>query len=99
MLNVPKPTTQTQKPRHELIAECAYSIWEKEGRPNGRELTHWLQAEAQLSKRTSTGTTASKAVTPVQQPRTTTKQPALIQTTLTPGAARQGTTVTRGQRN
>lgn len=30
------------------IALCAYLIWEKEGRPLGRESEHWLQAEAQL---------------------------------------------------
>jgi hypothetical protein len=29
----------------EEIAFCAYLIWEKEGRPSGREKEHWLQAE------------------------------------------------------
>jgi len=32
----------------EEIAYCAYLIWEKEGRPPGREKEHWLQAETQL---------------------------------------------------
>jgi hypothetical protein len=32
----------------ELIAALAYSIWEQEGRPAGRDVEHWLQAEAQL---------------------------------------------------
>jgi hypothetical protein len=35
-------------PTAEEIAFCAYLIWEKEGRPSGREKEHWLQAETQL---------------------------------------------------
>ena len=31
-----------------LIAQCAYICWESEGRPPGRELEFWLQAEALL---------------------------------------------------
>jgi len=30
------------------IARCAYAIWEKEGRPEGRQVEHWLEAEAQI---------------------------------------------------
>jgi hypothetical protein len=37
-----------QAPTHEEIAVCAQSIYEREGRPQGREVQHWLQAEAQL---------------------------------------------------
>ena len=33
---------------HHEIAMCAYGIWEQEGRPAGRALDHWLQAELQL---------------------------------------------------
>jgi hypothetical protein len=35
-------------PTEDEIAYCAYLIWEKEGRPKGREREHWLQAETQL---------------------------------------------------
>src|SRR3954471_17472153 len=28
--------------------ERAYQIWEEEGRPGGREIDHWLQAEGEL---------------------------------------------------
>ena len=28
--------------------ERAYKIWEENGRPDGREIEHWLQAEAEL---------------------------------------------------
>ncbi|HEY5706253.1 MAG TPA: DUF2934 domain-containing protein [Terrimicrobiaceae bacterium] len=31
------------------IAVCAYCIWEQEGKPEGRALDHWLQAEFQLT--------------------------------------------------
>jgi hypothetical protein len=30
------------------ISARAYSIWEREGRPDGKALSHWLQAEAEL---------------------------------------------------
>jgi len=30
------------------IAKRAYVIWEGEGRPSGKELDHWLRAEAEL---------------------------------------------------
>jgi hypothetical protein len=32
----------------EELAAVAYSIWENEGRPEGRAVEHWLQAEARL---------------------------------------------------
>jgi Protein of unknown function (DUF2934) len=35
-------------PTHKDIEVCAYWIWEQEGRPEGRALDHWLQAELQL---------------------------------------------------
>lgn len=33
------------------IAFRAYRIWEAAGRPDGRALDHWLQAEAELAAR------------------------------------------------
>jgi DUF2934 family protein len=30
------------------IAERAYRIWEGEGRPSGRDIDHWLRAEAEV---------------------------------------------------
>lgn len=35
-------------PTNEAIAERARQIWEKEGRPSGRDLEIWLEAERQL---------------------------------------------------
>lgn len=31
------------------IAARAYEIWEKQGRPHGRDKEHWLQAAAELA--------------------------------------------------
>ena len=31
------------------IRERSYQIWEQEGRPEGRDLDHWLQAERELA--------------------------------------------------
>ncbi|MGE4047454.1 MAG: DUF2934 domain-containing protein [Acetobacteraceae bacterium] len=30
--------------------ERAYQIWEREGRPEGREIEHWMQAKRELSE-------------------------------------------------
>ena len=38
-----------QAPTHDEIADCARRIYETEGRPEGRAMEHWLQAEAQLT--------------------------------------------------
>ncbi|MGA8653483.1 MAG: DUF2934 domain-containing protein [Xanthobacteraceae bacterium] len=34
--------------RHVEIAKRAHAIWELEGRPSGRDLDHWLRAEAEF---------------------------------------------------
>lgn len=44
-----KPILEAKlKCAHEEIAHCAYLIWESEGRPEGRALMHWMQAEVRL---------------------------------------------------
>lgn len=37
------------------IEKCAYAIWEHQGKPQGHDIEHWLQAEAEVAakKRTS----------------------------------------------
>jgi hypothetical protein len=32
----------------QLIRQRAYEIWEREGRPHGRDRIHWLRAEAEI---------------------------------------------------
>jgi hypothetical protein len=43
-----KTTDQEWKPTQEDIARRAYEIFEQCGRPQGRDLDHWLKAEGQL---------------------------------------------------
>ena len=33
----------------ELIAKRAYEMWENAGRPTGRDVEHWLKAEAEAA--------------------------------------------------
>jgi hypothetical protein len=40
----------TRRPTEADIAVRAYEIYEREGRPNGRHLAHWIQAEAELAQ-------------------------------------------------
>lgn len=52
-MNSEEPTqadteTANGEPAVEEIALHAYAIWENEGRPDGHDIDHWLQAEAQL---------------------------------------------------
>jgi len=34
--------------REQAIRERAYAIWEEEDRPEGKDLDHWLRAEAEI---------------------------------------------------
>jgi hypothetical protein len=34
--------------REQAIRERAYAIWEEEGRPDRKDLDHWLRAEAEI---------------------------------------------------
>ncbi|MEO7101147.1 MAG: DUF2934 domain-containing protein [Luteolibacter sp.] len=42
--------SRSSEPTNEEVAVLAYSFFESEGRPEGRELEHWLCAKEQLSK-------------------------------------------------
>ena len=41
-----------QSTREEAIRERAYAIWEGEGRPDGKDLDHWLRAETEIISNT-----------------------------------------------
>jgi len=43
------------------IAERAYLIWERMGRPQGLELEHWLRAEAELAEPQASMTSSDRA--------------------------------------
>ncbi len=36
------------EPTREDIAAAAHATWEQEGRPEGRDVEHWLKAETEL---------------------------------------------------
>lgn len=40
----------SNKPTAGNIAQKAYEIWEAEGRPEGRDVAHWHQAERDISE-------------------------------------------------
>lgn len=42
------PSTQPRPPTQEQIAALAHAIWVDRGRPEGRDLDNWLEAERQL---------------------------------------------------
>jgi hypothetical protein len=47
------------------ILQRAYEIWESEGRPHGRDKTHWFMAEAEVS--------TAQPGNPARKPRTITR--------------------------
>lgn len=36
----------------QAIRERAYNIWEREGRPHGRDFEHWVRAQVELTAET-----------------------------------------------
>lgn len=52
---------------HEDISKRAREIWEREGRPEGRDMEHWLQAEAELREGTIAQADSESVQTAVMQ--------------------------------
>ena len=46
---LPLTESEMQDDRAEAIRQRAYALWELEGRPDGKDLEHWLRAEAEIS--------------------------------------------------
>jgi hypothetical protein len=44
-----KQTKIFNEPTQDEIAAYAYKLWEAEGRPDGHDMDHWLQAKAHLT--------------------------------------------------
>ena len=42
-----------QSTKEQAIGERAYAIWEGEGRPDGKDLDHWLRAETEIISNTA----------------------------------------------
>jgi hypothetical protein len=69
----------SNKPTHEQISARAYQIFVERGCPEGCELEHWLEAEAQLSAETqrqpnSVASMAGVATTSTSAPKPTQPQ-------------------------
>lgn len=45
----PDTSTSTALTGSDAISRRAYEIWEREGRPEGNDMRHWLQAEQELA--------------------------------------------------
>lgn len=43
-----EPGQNSARPQADEVAARAYQIWDHEGRPDGRDVDHWLQAEQEL---------------------------------------------------
>jgi hypothetical protein len=49
IISTPTPVTRTcPPPTNDQVAALAYAIWLDRGRPEGRDMEHWLEAERQL---------------------------------------------------
>ena len=64
--------------REQAIRERAYAIWEQDGRPEGRSLAHWSQAQVEIGteqvvlenrKRVNSGAARSVTRQPLRQRR------------------------------
>ena len=60
-MHMSKNAKSHQAPTHEEIAICAQAIYEREGRPQGRAMEHWLAAEKQLNAERKGGANESSA--------------------------------------
>jgi len=61
-----------QPPTHEEISACALRIYEMEGRPEGKAMEHWLQAEAQLTSERKAQVTEATPKAPKSAAKSTT---------------------------
>jgi hypothetical protein len=62
--------------RHAEIERRAYLTWEREGRPKGMALAHWLRAEVEFdAEQNSQGATADA---PRRQPATTKRKSSTV---------------------
>ena len=56
-------------PTHDEIAICARHIYEAEGRPQGKAMEHWLQAEARIAPDARHRERKAQAAGPAKNPR------------------------------
>ncbi len=57
------------RPLDSEIETRAYFLWEREGRPHGRDQAHWFEAEAQLAPRGTPSNAGAKARAKAAKPK------------------------------
>jgi hypothetical protein len=96
-------SNSTSLPHHGLTAEAvsrrAYELWEQEGRPESRDLHHWLRAEQQLlaeqNRSNGAGSSNASSARPANtdtQPLQGTRAGAAMNRDASTNAKRSGTT-------
>jgi len=61
------PSPQNEAPSaHEQIAGLAYHLWEQAGRPDGRDVEFWTQAESQAKQARASTTATPDSVAPTE---------------------------------
>ena len=58
----------------QAIRDRAHAIWEREGRPSGRDRDHWLQAAWELAGEQARAAAASALKSPAAKPRGKTRK-------------------------
>jgi len=53
----------------ESISRRAYELWEQEGRPEGNDMRHWLQAEQEIAGRNGGAPSSGSGTTRSEQAR------------------------------
>ena len=48
----------------EAVQALSYQIWEREGRPHGRDQEHWFQAEVELAREQAKLDAAARSTSP-----------------------------------
>jgi hypothetical protein len=74
---------------NDQIAQRAFEIWEREGRPQGRDQDHWYQAEAELRKDTVRAAEAPIVPSPAPKVLQPSKKPAPKNSAIAPIPAKK----------
>jgi hypothetical protein len=56
------------EPLEERIRERAYQIWEREGKPHGRDAEHWQQAASEIDAEVAAGVDAGVGEARAEEP-------------------------------
>ncbi len=95
-----KHMSDSNMPTHEQITRRAYEIFIERGRPEGRDLEHWLEAEKQLRAggQTKSATPMNATANVSNAPSTTPTPMRATQTSATSNGRSAGNGKTQGQR-